>query len=194
MRRHGSSLCALPLARPRFGWRPRGSARGRSPTLSTSAGGFLPPSRFTPGFGPIALAWGWCLVGLLCGLLCGLLVGLYFEQLSRRAAGMAHVLGRMAFSAPPGLSAMPPWHQAVVAELARAGQGPRRVLLQRLCDDGDAALDLLAAAGGVTRLEALARILGDAAVRDRKVQELRSFRGVGAIWLEPCRLRRDGVA
>ena len=137
--------------------------RGAMAHAVAECGGFsLPVAQYTPGFGPIALAWGWCLVGVLCGLL----IGLCFEQVAHRAASLAAGWGRLAqaVAGPPGLAAMPPWHQTVRGELAAAA-GPRRVILQRLSDDGEAALDLLAAAGGVTRRDALARVLGVAAVR-----------------------------
>ena len=145
------------------GWLASSSGcRGAVAHAVAECGGFtLPVAQYTPGFGPIALGWGWYLVGVLSGLL----IGLYFEQIAHRAASLAAGLGRQAQAAagPPGLTAMPPWHQTVRGELA-AATGPRRVILQRLSDDGEAALDLLAAAGGVTRRDALARVLGEGVV------------------------------
>ena len=62
-------------------------------------------------------------------------------------------------AAPPGLHSIPPWHRAAQTELQGSHAGPRRTILQRLVDDGDTALEFLAAAGGVTKREALARVL-----------------------------------
>ncbi|CAK0848862.1 unnamed protein product [Prorocentrum cordatum] len=65
-----------------------------------SASGVLGPLfAFTPGFGPFALAWGWCLVGVLCRLL----VGLQFEQIAHRAASLASGWARLARSGPTRL-------------------------------------------------------------------------------------------
>ena len=144
-----------------------GPCKGAIAYAIYECGGYVPPPRYTPGFGPFSLAWGWCLLGALCGLL----LGLNFEHVAQRIERLLHLWQRClcclsrAPAAPPGLRLMPPWHSAVSSELLAAGLGPWRTILQRLSDDGDAALDLLAAAGGVTRREALARVLGEPTVR-----------------------------
>jgi len=127
-------------------------------------GGYEAPVRFTPGFGPLALAWGWCIMGILLGFL----LGLHFQDVVVKLESLVKCIQRVQRGgplAPPGLSPMPGWHWAVEAELRVAPEGPRRIILQRLVDEGDAALDLLAAAGGVTRRDALARVLGEQTVR-----------------------------
>ncbi|CAK0799589.1 unnamed protein product [Prorocentrum cordatum] len=115
-----------------------GAALARAWDIASRAvstrGGFEPAVRFAPGFGPFALAWGRRLVGVLGGLL----IGTYFEQIANLAASLATG-----------------WE----AELA-AATGPRRAILLRLSDEGGAASDLLAAAGGVPRRGALASQLG----------------------------------
>ena len=55
---------------------------------------------------------------------------------------------------------LPLWDPAAVAAIASAGNGPERVFLQRLVDDGDAALQMLALCTGVAPRETLARVLG----------------------------------
>ena len=72
-------------------------------------------------------------------------------QQAERAALFWFRLGRQhvapGHQAAPGLQPMPPWHEAVRAALQAAEPGPRRVILQRLQEDGEPALALLAAAG-----------------------------------------------
>ena len=134
--------------------------------LATVCGGFEEeaPTRFTPGFGPLGLAWGWCLVGVLLGLLLGLNFWDIFtrlEQIAQRIEGVR----RAGADAPPGLRPMPPWHGMVRDALAVAAEGPRRLVLLRLADEGDAALEFLAAAASVSKRTALARILGEHVVQ-----------------------------
>ncbi|CAK0892570.1 unnamed protein product, partial [Prorocentrum cordatum] len=104
--------------------------RGPMAHAVAECGGFpLPVAQYTPGFEPIALAWGWGLLGVLCGVL----VGLYFEPLAHRAASLVAGRGRpaQAVTGPPGLTAMPPWRPTVRGELAAAtgrGSGQHRGL------------------------------------------------------------------
>ena len=137
----------------------------------TTCGGYQDdaPTQFTPGFGPFALAWGWCLVGVVLGVLLGLhfwdfLARLeHFAQRLERIRRVAAAVPQL-YGAPPGLMAMPPWHSAVQNALLMA-HGPQRVVLQRLLDDGEPALDFLAAVAGVPRRNALARLLGEQLVQ-----------------------------
>ena len=108
------------------------------------------------------------------GVLLGILMALHFplfmsvlDQFTRwyRALGSAPAVPAAAASPAPGLSPMQPWHHAAQMELRAAPSGPRRVLLQRLVDEGDAALELLAAAYSVSKRDALARVLGEHVVR-----------------------------
>ncbi|CAK0795118.1 unnamed protein product, partial [Prorocentrum cordatum] len=113
-----------------------------------------------PGFDPFSLAWGWCLLGLLCGLMLGMCFDLIVRRAERsawvwapRVAGAASLAaapgpppgtqpaGR-GLAAAPGLQHMPPWNQAAAAAHGGAQEGPRRVVLQRLLDKGGAVLDL----------------------------------------------------
>ena len=128
--------------------------------VSTVCGGYAEeaPAQFTPGFGPLALAWGWLLIGVMLGVL----LALNFWDLVARLEQFAQLIDRVRLAvgaAPPGLHAMPLWHAAVRTALY-AAEGPRRTVLQRLADDGDAALDLLAAGRGVSRRAALEHVLG----------------------------------
>ena len=136
-----------------------------------TCGGYEAPVQYTPGFGPFALAWGWSLISLVLGILFGITLCAHFwtfvariEQLCQKVQQIRTQVGSDIF-APPGLSLLPPWHQAVQNALSMAADGNRRIILQRLAEDGDAALDLLAASYGVTKRDALTRILGDHVVR-----------------------------
>ena len=56
---------------------------------------------------------------------------------------------------------MPPWHFVAQAALVSQAEGPRRVLLQQLVDEGDGALVLLADATGVSKRAMLVRVFGE---------------------------------
>ena len=127
-------------------------------------GGQEPPVQHTPGFGPLALAWGWGLLGVLVGFVLALHFPLIMS-IVERPVRWYRSLGSSAAPPAPGLAVMQPWHRTAQAELQTAPGGPRRIILQRLVDEGDAALELLAAMGGVSKRDALARVLGDAVVR-----------------------------
>ena len=144
--------------------------------LST-CGGFADelPAAFTPGFGPFALAWGWILVGMVLGILLGLHFWDFLARLEqfwqridriRRLAAVAAVAAADAeVGGAPGLAAIPPWLDAARNAFLVA-QGPQRIILQRLVEEGDPALQLLAAAmGGVSRRAALERVLGHQVVQ-----------------------------
>ena len=82
------------------------------------------PRYFTPGFGPLALAWGWLLLGVLLGLL------------SRRAAEA--IVGLTSGRQLPHT----PWSwEALLRELSARTQDPsRHEVLQYLLQRGEAAL------------------------------------------------------
>ena len=143
----------------------------------TVCGGFDEemPVLFTPGFGPFALAWGWCLVGIVLGLL----LGLHFwdfvsklDQLAQRLERVRRVAAAVPdlFGAPPGLAAIPPWHGAVQLALAQVTDPNRRIILRRLLDDGEPALQFLAASTGSSRRRALEALLGGAVVQQHATE------------------------
>ena len=120
------------------------------------------PVKFTPGFGPLGLGWGWGLVGFLLGILaCAHFWNFVarMEQLGNRVLQVR--LAAVPPLPPPGLPLQPLWHQAVRDALVHAVDPNRRIVLQRLLDDGDAALQLMAASAGVSRRIALSRVLGE---------------------------------
>ena len=129
------------------------------------------PKYYSPGFGPFSLAWGWLGVGWLIGLL----IGLHFWHIVaglERYAHRAEVIradmrnpAALTPQTPPGLQLMPPWHAAAYNALQVARDGPQRIVLRRLVEDGEAALELLMAFHGVTKREALATVLGEHIVR-----------------------------
>ena len=127
---------------------------------NTCVGG-RPPVAFTPGFGPIALGWGWLLVGVCIGVL----VGLHFWTFVDRTLGAAIRFPSPQRNTAPGLQIIPPWHEAVREALVATNDAHRRIVLQRLLEDGDAALDMLAAGGGMSRRSALARMVGENVVQ-----------------------------
>ena len=61
----------------------------------------------------------------------------------------------------PALPELPSWMPSVRRALARTTDPQRRVVLQRLSDEGEPALQLTAAAWAVTPRVALARLVGD---------------------------------
>ena len=130
----------------------------------SSCMGYEPPVQYTRGFGPFALAWGWCLVGLTIGFL----IGLNFWDLLGRLEQVPQRLDRVRrrfIAPPPGLQVGPPWQHAIRDALAVAIDVNHRIVLQRLLDDGDAALQLLAASTGVSKRAALVRVLGEHVVQ-----------------------------
>ena len=121
-------------------------------TASTCVGSS--PAKYVPGIGPFSLAWGWLLIGMLLGLCFWDLVQAV-ERLGARWMQLRdqhHEARRRAH--------LPLWHPAAVAALASAGNGPERVFLQRLVDDGDAALQMLALCTGWHRAKRLPAFLG----------------------------------
>ena len=105
-------------------------------------------------------------------MMLGVFLGLHFwdlvaclDQCAQRIQRIRHT----GLAAPPGLHTMPAWHAAVLAEHCITTEGPRRVILQRLIKEGDAALELLAALAGVSKREALARVLGPTVVQANAV-------------------------
>jgi hypothetical protein len=119
--------------------------------------GVTPLSVVTPGLGPLSLGWGWALIGFIIGIL----TGLHFWDLVARLEPLFVFVFRL--SRGPSLLAAqrPPWHVAVQSALLQTSDVHRRIVLQRLLDDGNAALDLLAAHAGVSRRAALSRLLGE---------------------------------
>ena len=119
------------------------------------------PEVFAPGFGPFAMAWGWCAVGALLGLLLGLHIRSCIHALEGHANHRVHGRGEQpGVQAPPGLQAMPAWHRCAEEAYSQCADPNRRVVLSRLLEDGDAALLFFAASTGVNRRIALARVLG----------------------------------
>ena len=116
----------------------------------------------------------------MVGVLIGLLVGLHVRDLAGGLAGIgqrievARTMARPDFLAraggAPGLRPMPLWHQAACTALAVAPEGPQRIVLTRLVEDGEAALELLVASTGVSKRVALARVLGESVVAAHAVQ------------------------
>jgi hypothetical protein len=126
------------------------------------------PILFSPGFGPLALGWGWGLVGFLIGVMCGLHFWAFLDRLDRlvgRLDAAMRANRQDGAGAAPGLQQMPPWHGAVDLALGMATDANRRILLQRLRDEGEPALQFLAASTGVSRRRALETLLGAAVVQ-----------------------------
>ena len=115
--------------------------------------------QMTPGFGPFSLGWGWCLLGVLFGFLLGLNFWEFVQRAEKIIQWMERARRGLLLTAP-GLNVMPPWHAVVQTELRTVADGPRKIVLQRLAEEGDSALDLLAAAGGISKRDALARVIG----------------------------------
>ena len=116
------------------------------------------PARYSPGFRPFSLAWGWMMFGFVTGWL----FALHSETLAKIAGQMLVNVWNHRRSCP-----RPAWHSAVEAALAmQTAEGPRRLVLQRLLDDGDHALQLMAATAGVSPRVALGRALGDNLVQN----------------------------
>jgi len=108
--------------------------------------GQVPQYYQTPGFSPLALSWGWLLLGLVLGALMTLQI-LMFLGLLRREPAIA-VLANLNARAPgpPGLAA--PQDRA------------RDDILRHLANGGPEALQELAAASGLTEAEFLVRVFG----------------------------------
>ena len=128
-------------------------------TLNVCGG--IRPVRHTPGFGPLALARGWGLIGFLVGVL----FCMHFEALLTRLEIMGQRL-QMArrppqAAAPPGLPPLPLWDGAVRERLVLVQDANQRLVLQRLAEDGEAALRLIAVATGASRRTVLAKVLGE---------------------------------
>ena len=103
------------------------------------------PRYFTPGFGPLALAWGWLLLGVLLGLL--------FRRAVATMAALAG--GHTAESAPCS------W-EALLRELSARTQDPHRhEVLHYLLQGGEAAARELSQASHCTPAALLARLLVD---------------------------------
>ena len=149
--------------------------------------GYEPMQYYSSGFGPFPLAWGWLLVGVLVGFLVGLhlwdlLAGLerfsqrgYFEGVRAQSLAACPMRGAPGLHLPPSAPApqsTPLWHQAACNALAVAPEGPQRNVLRRLVEDGEAALEMLVAATGVTKRTALARVLGESVVSNNALQWL----------------------
>ena len=118
------------------------------------------PERYTPGFGPFSLGFGWLFIGFILGWL----VAIHVPTLAGWAEQARHM--------PPNMklrTRRPAWHQAAEAALAQA-DGTRRLVLQRLVDDGDVALQLLTANAGVSSRIMLGRILGESVVQANAAQ------------------------
>ena len=103
------------------------------------------PERYAAGFGPFCLAWGWMLMGFLIGWLASL-------HVPSLTALWRPIYARL-------MARQRPWHHAVQSALLQAADGPRKLVLQRLLDDGDDALQLLAANSGVSPGVMLGRVL-----------------------------------
>ena len=137
--------------------------------------GVEPVQYYTRGFGPLALGWGWLSVGLLLGLLLGLnsrdivaALEKYGHRVEMPRASL-QIAAPAPLQPPPGLQPMPLWHQAARNALAFAPDGPQRVMLRRLVEDGDAALEFLVASTGASRRAALSRVLGEQVVATNAV-------------------------
>ncbi|CAE7317842.1 unnamed protein product [Symbiodinium sp. CCMP2592] len=123
------------------------------------------PRYFTPGFGPLALGWGWLVVGVLIDLL------------SRRAVSAVVALagGRPSPHTPSN------W-EALMCELAARTQDPHRhEVLQYILQGGETALDELSQASGRTSASLLAHLLADDAVADGAAQRPARRRTTGRV-------------
>ena len=96
------------------------------------------PRYFTPGFGPLALGWGWLQLGILLGLL------------FRRAAA---TLVALAGGCETG------WEALLRACLARTQDPHRQAVLQYLLQGGEAALQEVSGASSRTPAPLLAHLL-----------------------------------
>ena len=146
------------------GWQAAtGKCKGAIVHATYACAGLEQPASYSRGFGPFALGWGWLLVGMALGILCGLHFWNFVARLEQFIARLQDVReqARIAQLAAPGLALIPPWHGAVRDALQAAQDEPRRTVLRRLCEDGDAALELLAASSGATKRAVLARLLGE---------------------------------
>ena len=104
------------------------------------------PRYFTPGFGPLALAWGWLLLGVLLGLLGG-----------RAAAALVAMAGGY-----QTMQATGSWEALLREHLARTRDPHRQAVLQYLLEGGDAALHEVSGASGRTPAALMAHLLADA--------------------------------
>ena len=108
------------------------------------------PRYFTPGFGPLALAWGWLLLGVLLGLL-----------FRRAAAALVALAGGHAPQCAPCS-----W-EALLRELAARTEDPNRhEVLQYLLQGGEAAVRDLSQATNRTPTALMAHLLTDSTVVD----------------------------
>ena len=108
------------------------------------------PRYFTPGFGPLALAWGWLLLGVLLGLL-----------FRRAAAALVALAGGHAPQCAPCS-----W-EALLRELAARTEDPNRhEVLQYLLQGGEAAVRDLSQATNRTPTALMAHLLTDSTVAD----------------------------
>jgi hypothetical protein len=135
---------------------------------------FGTPPRYFP-------AWGWVAIGILLGFWMGVAVACLALRDFRRDVAVVqpevarpehlpqHTAQQLPRPLSPGLRPIPLWHAAAREALRVATDAPRRLVLQKLYDEGDAALDLLAIAGGISRREALGRILGTEIVMNNAV-------------------------
>ena len=96
------------------------------------------PRYFTPGFGPLALGWGWLLLGILLGLL------------FRRAVA---TLAALAGGCETG------WEALLRECLARTQDPHRQAVLQYLLQGGEEALQEVSGASGRTPATLLAHLL-----------------------------------
>ena len=91
--------------------------------------GYTPPEH-APGFGPFALAWGWCAVGALVGML----VGLHLQPVLSAIAAFARrgqTIGTYSqpIGAPPGLQMTPAWRRFALEALVHCVDPNRRIML-----------------------------------------------------------------
>ena len=103
----------------------------------------------------------------------GILLGLHFWDFLARLERFAQRVERVRrvaavvpnlLAAPPGFVVAPLWH-AAANDALRNAQGPLRLVVQRLVEDGEPALELSAAANVITKRAALGRVFGEQVVR-----------------------------